>query len=267
MTIRIILCTTVLALVGIGLFGRSLQAADDGVAHVRFQQPAAAGNGHASSNQYYMLYGSQARKRVNPTYWTWMPKPFHGCCDYCGSTNCSGHNGVWTAPAVRWLLDPDYYAVAPDYGWSPPSKRPIVRNNVTYQKRRPDTWYGERTSGKPIRAKRYPIIAQPTDTSQMGYYYQHVPTWQPRNILPQPPHPRHWHVRDCIPGSDGSYTKWVKLQDVYVPLDQIPNAQQQQITPQPIPEPVPIEAAPVPNVRPEALNEPITGSGVRRAGY
>ncbi|MBI1314957.1 hypothetical protein GC176_27000 [bacterium] len=262
MKIRYLLPMTVLTLLGTAIFGSTVSADDDGVAYV--------GGVQAGDQPIYAVMPSQQRRAPNPTYWTWMPCPFHGTCDYCADTNCPGGKGMWTPPAVRWVLDPDYYGVAPDYGWSAPAKHVIPRQNVTYQKYYPTTWYGQNSNARVV-AKRYPIIAQPTDTTQMGYSYQHVPTWQPKNILPNPPHPKTWHVRHCIPGPDGSYTRWVPLTDVYVPLDQIPS--QPQAAPQstePGPPPIEPEAAPMPAVPPappEALNVPAAGGEVRRAGF
>lgn len=261
MKIRYSLPMTVLTLLSLAVFGNAARAEDDGVAYV--------GGTQAASQPYYVVAPSQQRQTPNPTYWTWMPCPFHGTCDYCADTNCPGGKGMWVPPAVRWALDPDYYAVSPDYGWSAPAKHAIPRQNVTYQKYYPTTWYGQTTNQK-FTAKRYPIIATPTDTAQMGYNYQHVPTWQPKNILPNPPHPKTWHVRHCIPGEDGSYTRWVPLADVYVPLDQIPTNAAPTPAEEAAPQPVEPEAAPAPNVPPappEALNIPAAGGEVRRAGF
>ncbi len=34
----------------------------------------------------------------------------------------------------------------------------------------------------------------PTDTTQLGYYYQKVPTWVPvPGMIPPPPQPEEWH--------------------------------------------------------------------------
>ena len=161
MTIRV-LRTSILAVLGFGILGSAAMAAGaDGIArvshsmsHPQYQQPAAG--------PYYAAnaWGRRPhRQQPNPTYWTWMPLPFHGCCDYCADANCPGKKGFWTFPAVRWALDPDYYTVSPDYGWSPPAKVPVRRSNVTYSS------YGPANSGaKRQVATRRPIIATPTDT-------------------------------------------------------------------------------------------------------
>lgn len=247
-------------------------AQDAGVAHV------AGGQAWADGTPVYMVVPEARRQYPNPTYWTYMPLPFSSC-SACGDPCCQhGSKGIWTFPAVRWVLDPDYYTVAPDYGWSVPGKRPVVRQSVGYRKYTPDVWYGQQTSGKPQMAARYPVIAQPTDTTQMGYYAQHVPTWQPRNILPAPPHPRTWHVRECQPGPDGSYTRWVPIRDVWVPLHQIPQVQPEAAPLQPVqeqqalpPEPPVEKLEPVPAVPadkgPEAIEQSEDRARIRRVNF
>jgi hypothetical protein len=275
MTIRV-LRTSVLAVLGFSILGSAAQASEaDGVArvshtmsHPQYQTPPAG--------PYYVAnaWAQRPRQEPNPTYWTWMPLPFHGCCDYCADANCPGRKGFWTFPAVRWVLDPDYYAVSPDYGWSPPGKVPVRRSNVTYTNYGPNNW-GDYSGAS---TKRAPIIATPTDTTQLGYYYQHVPTWQPKNILPVPPDPRHWHTRPCQLDQNMSYVRWMRLQNAWVPLHQIPGPQMG--TPTPVtPEPaVPQQAIPAPpeeNAQvpvipmqprnaPEALNAPEISEPIRR---
>jgi hypothetical protein len=225
---------TALTVLGFVLFGSSTQAnAADGVArvsHVTAHPQYTA----APESPYYVATGyrnhNYARQPPNPSYWTFMPLPFHGCCDYCGDANCPGKKGLWTFPFVRWVLDPDYYTVAPDYGWSPPARVPVRRQNVTYQNYGPNAWGGAGAGDSNAGAagqgqpQRRPIIATPTDTTQLGYYYQHVPTWQPKNILPVAPHPRHWHTRPSQLDQNSSYVRWMRLQNAWVPIQQIPGS-------------------------------------------
>ena len=112
---------------------------------------------------------------------------------YCPGAPCcrTGRLHALHVPVVWWLLDDRYYARSPDYGWTRVVKRPIERKNVTYQQFWPSQWYGQ-------RAAQYPVVASPSDTTQLGYYYQHVPQWQPNPaMLPQPPVPIRWHIREC----------------------------------------------------------------------
>lgn len=272
MTIRFLRTSALIVLV-FGILGSTAQASGpDGVArvshamsHPQYRAPPAG--------PYYVANAMghrQHRQQPNPTYWTWMPLPFHGCCDYCADANCPGKKGFWTFPAVRWALDPDYYTVSPDYGWSPPAKVPVRRSNVTYTNWGPNEWGNYAGASN----KRAPIIATPTDTTQLGYYYQHVPTWQPKNILPVPPHPRHWHTRPCQPDQNMSYVRWMRIQNAWVPINQMPGVQTPtpiQAAPQQAVPPVPDENAPpvpvvpkAPPIAPEALNAPEVSEPIRR---
>ena len=133
------------------------------------------------------------------------------------------------------------------------------------------------------------MIGQQTDTAQSGYYYQHVPQWQPNpRMLPPAPHPRTWHYRPGEVGPDGTYTTWVPLRNAWVPISQIPGygGTGMPATPMPVeqlplhavpqvpPEVVPVPApdqqpgnVPVPPPVPEASNEDETGNGIRKAGF
>lgn len=274
MRIRV-LPTAILAVLGFGIIGSAVQADDaDGVArvshavsHPQYQSPP--------DYPYYVAnaWAHRPRQSPNPSYWTWMPLPFHGCCNYCADSNCPGGKGFWTFPAVRWILDPDYYAVAPDYGWSPPARVPVRRQNVTYANYGPAAW-GAKGSASPA-AHRRPIIATPTDTTQLGYYYQHVPTWQARNILPVPPDPRQWHTRPCQLDQNMSYVRWMRLQNAWVPVNQIPGVSAgtptpvesdvQPAIPAPPDEAVPTPVEPLPPANaPEALNVPEISEPIRR---
>lgn len=85
--------------------------------------------------------------------------------------------------------------IAPGTGWCAPGKVPVVRERVQYQKYYPNYWSGH----GPGPAQPYkPMVYTPTDTSQLGFYYQHTPTWtaQPWRV-PGPPHPAYWHNRYC----------------------------------------------------------------------
>lgn len=259
--VRIVLRLTVMAVIGIGLF-QSVLRAQDGVAAAKYQQ-------------YYVIDPSQQiQQPPNPTYWTFMPCPLSLNCD-----NCSyGQKGMYTLPAIRWMLDPNYYGMAPDYGWSAPGRQPIDYYNVTYRRFHPSVYYGDQApQGREV--PRYPIIAQPTDTAQQGYYYQHVPVWggPPKGMLPPPPNPRTWHRRPCEMHPDGYYTSYVPIRTILVPIDHIPAVAPAEAVAVPIPNavpvPMPMEAvpAPAPPVRrdndPEAINVPEVGNAVRRASF
>jgi len=159
--------------------------------------------------------------------------PGVNCQQYAGAPNancwgnqCSGYpNGMtgWSntsanikhVPAVKWLVDPDYYKYSPDHGWAKISKRPILRRGIGYQHYWPQHWYGTpQNAAMRAQAKRYPIHPNPTDTMQQGYYYQQVPQWLPNpRMLPADPVPSQYHIRNCWVGADGGH-------NVYVPMGQ-----------------------------------------------
>jgi hypothetical protein len=52
----------------------------------------------------------------------------------------------------------------------------------------------------------YPTVYQPTDTTQLGYYYNKVPTWQSRSdMIPGVPYPGNFHARVCPQGGAGCH--------------------------------------------------------------
>jgi hypothetical protein len=87
-----------------------------------------------------------------------------------------------------------YCKHSPDHGYSIPGKWPIHRRGVQYNSYYPAAWLG--TNGVTLGGDVvYPLVYQPTDTTQLGFYYQHVPFWMPQpNPLPARPIPAHWHM-------------------------------------------------------------------------
>lgn len=74
---------------------------------------------------------------------------------------------------------------------------PIYRIPVEYVRYYPERWYGDPRRGYAANQPYAPMVYQPTDTTQLGYYYQHVPSWQyNRSMLPAGPHPRQYHHFD-----------------------------------------------------------------------
>ena len=123
----------------------------------------------------------------------------------CGCHGCYQYNSAF----LNWLLDDTYYSRSPDHGWNKVSKHPINRAGIVYQNYRPARWYGQAHSGPAVPVRHYPTIATPTDTTQLGYYYQHVPQWQPNpSMLPPRPWPPQWHNRDCPPRGPCRHSVW-----------------------------------------------------------
>ncbi|HBN76464.1 MAG TPA: hypothetical protein DD473_11720 [Planctomycetaceae bacterium] len=101
-----------------------------------------------------------------------------------------GHNGVYGG---RNGVGRQY----PGANWCAPSKVTLQRERIQYQKWYPNYWSGYGPGPAPA-PPYYPMVYTPTDTAQMGYYYQHAPSWtaQPWRT-PGPAHPGVWHNRYC----------------------------------------------------------------------
>jgi hypothetical protein len=63
-----------------------------------------------------------------------------------------------------------------NYGWGIPSSRLSQAGN--YMSWQPTEAYS--LSGRGRLPAVYPVVNRPTDTTQLGYYYNYVPEWQPR---------------------------------------------------------------------------------------
>ena len=86
-----------------------------------------------------------------------------------------------------------YCTHSPDHGFSVPGKWPIHRRGVQYTSFYPHTWAGMEGPAA-ADAPQYPMVYMPTDTTQLGFYSQHVPFWQPQpNPMPRRPIPAQWH--------------------------------------------------------------------------
>jgi hypothetical protein len=90
----------------------------------------------------------------------------------------------------------------PDYGWSPPGYYPMDRISIDYYRAFPAAWSGQPTPPQPPMVR--PTVYWPTDTTQLGYTYQHSPRWMPYpGMVPPVPHPGQWHIPLC--GASGGY--------------------------------------------------------------
>lgn len=140
----------------------------------------------------------------------------------------------------------DYYCKhSPDYGYGPPAKYPLQRRGVEYQNYYPHQWYG---AGADYSGSYAPMVYQPTDTTQLGYKYQHVPFWQPMpNRLPPKPIPAQWHITpppvqatSYRPGGHGWHGGYGAMSTHGYGVNCPPNA-------------VPVQAQPVPVQQPTAI--------------
>jgi hypothetical protein len=82
---------------------------------------------------------------------------------------------------------------SPSRGFRPPVTTPVYREAVVYHRYWPARWYGQ--PGWRL-APIYPMVYMPTDTTQLGFYYQRVPQWLPNETMyPPAPRPSDWHRR------------------------------------------------------------------------
>lgn len=82
----------------------------------------------------------------------------------------------------------------PDHGFAPPAQRPIYPTPALYT----NMFAGQNGAGAVADpGYRHPMVYTPTDTTQLGYYYQQTPYWQRRaGMIPPVPHPDAWHTPD-----------------------------------------------------------------------
>ncbi len=123
----------------------------------------------------------------------------NGCQD-CPLGKCVDGNSCLTNSCLNDTCLGRFCATKayPDAGWAPPARLPVNRDLVWYQSYWPQAFYGNQGGGF---VGNYPQVYQPTDTTQMGYYYSHVPTWQSRpGMIPPVPNPANYHPRVCPNG-------------------------------------------------------------------
>ncbi len=116
-------------------------------------------------------------------------------------------NGAGHVRGILSILHPHGAGLhSPDHGWAPPGRVQLpYPRPVAYQKWFPDPWTGQPvayTAGGP----RPPVIYMPTDTTQLGYYYQTVPRWHAYGgMIPPAPNPNAWHQDLCqLQGQHGN---------------------------------------------------------------
>lgn len=105
----------------------------------------------------------------------------------CETGDCNESSGTCSLCSTKGF---------PDKGWNPPARLPVNRDGIWYRNYWPQAWYGN-PGGAFI--SNSPMVYQPTDTTQLGYSYAKVPTWQARRMIPPTPFPSHFHARVCVP--------------------------------------------------------------------
>lgn len=124
----------------------------------------------------------------------------HGCLfGHCNHGYASGN--AWVRPPATWGLS---------------------RSPNTYR-----YYWNSQLAGVPsVSGGPYPMVYQPTDTAQMGFYYQAVPRWQYRpSMLPPAPSPN-WPLgmNSAIGTYGGGYVEGtVNTTPVAAPTNAYPN--------------------------------------------
>jgi hypothetical protein len=125
----------------------------------------------------------------------------HGECRHYAAARCNGGRcGFGGNPHYGhcclgcWLNAHSPYhrcTYPPDHGWAPPAHRPILASPALYGR----MFAAEQGAAVVQPGYRHPMVYMPTDTTQLGFYYQQVPYWQPRpGMIPPVPQPDEWHT-------------------------------------------------------------------------
>lgn len=161
-----------------------------------------------------------------PCLLTWLGFCQGGAAGCNGGGACGGKLSLSARRILNWV-DPcsGTCTHSPMTGFTPPNKRPYFRQPVSYQHDFPANWVGGTPSG--YHGHR-PAVYTPTDTTQLGYYYQKVPTWTPvPGMIPPAPQPGQWHYYgptatayapyETAPAGDASEVKPTETETAPVP--------------------------------------------------
>ena len=186
-------------------------------------------------------------------------------CPSCQNGSCGNgdmhHNGhVWQF--INAFHPFGQCPHSPDYGYAPPGRvRTPHPQQVAYRKGFSDAWTGPQGAGMGMGGPRPVSVYMPTDTTQLGYYYQAVPRWQARRgMVPPTPTPSLWHRELCQGQACQSCRGQAaggcpQCQGQSQSQNQgVIETQPQPAEPNPAPEvelpPLPVEPAPAPEVAP-----------------
>ncbi len=164
--------------------------------------------------------GCDCNQGGNQSEGIYQPAQWHNCqscdnrgghrqgrrqADQCREPLGSRMASMWTRPLCpnRCAAKCCATKAFPDAGWNPPVHMPVNYDGAWYGSYLPQHAYG--TPGGGFIAN-YPTVYQPTDTTQLGYYYNKVPTWQSRSdMIPPVPYPSNFHARVCPQGGTGCH--------------------------------------------------------------
>ena len=131
--------------------------------------------------------------------------PGHRQATQCRPAMGSRFASMWTRPLFPNSCAAKCCATKafPDAGWNPPAHMPVNYDGAWYGSYLPQQAYGNPGGGF---IANYPTVYQPTDTTQLGYYYNKVPTWQSRSdMIPGVPYPGDYHARICPQDGTGCH--------------------------------------------------------------
>lgn len=181
------------------------------------------GSAESTSAQHFGLYRTSAtsepaHERPPASNLQTQPAP-NGVGDYhyyenCGEGGCECESDECCPRhycyLYGWLPCDGGCTHSADYGWTRPMKYPIRRIPVEYHRYWPTRWYGEPGTVPPPATNRgFPMVYMPTDTTQLGFYYQRVPQWRPNPaMIPPAPWPTQWHHREFCNRSDCGYVDY-----------------------------------------------------------
>ncbi|MAT16852.1 MAG: hypothetical protein CMJ46_16455 [Planctomyces sp.] len=138
---------------------------------------------------------ADAASAGEPQLLSFEGQPVDGGVYYEGAYGCPNGECYGGCEEGGCAKDGCFNMYPADAGWGRPIRNYIEHVPVSYLKRWPDRVHGIHHPGP---MKMYPIVYQPTDTTQLGFTYQRVPTWQPKPwMVPPMPIPSQWHRREA----------------------------------------------------------------------
>jgi hypothetical protein len=148
--------------------------------HGRNDRDGVLGGGRLAARRHARRgdYGPYSAARIHGGRHGFGGNPHYGPCKLGHWLNCHSPYHRCTVP--------------PDHGFAPPAHRPICPTAAAYGR-----MFGGPGGAAVDPNYRHPMVYMPTDTTQLGFYYQHVPYWTPRpGMIPPVPHPDEWHTPD-----------------------------------------------------------------------
>ena len=242
-----------LALIAVGAFtglaspaGRSFADDSEGVVRICSQVPGQAASGGSCQPGGACQSGQSCRSNGG------IGGRNCGVYGYHGNGNCGYYGYGCMRPCghvhqfLDWFNPHGMCTHSPDHGYAPPGKLHTPHpQQVAYQKGFPDAWTGQAGAGMGVGGPRAVAIYMPTDTTQLGYYYQAVPRWQAyRGMIPPTPIPSQWH-RELCQGQGHAHTGHGEQIIHERAIEAQPLPAEPNLAPEAAPQPNPVQPAPV----------------------